>query len=59
MNKSEIIEKVVQQSGVGEKDCYKVLDTLEYILQQELAQSRGWQCVLTKIYQFLSYLKKE
>ncbi|MDU1891489.1 MAG: HU family DNA-binding protein [Dysgonomonas sp.] len=58
MNKTEVIEKVSQLSGVEASDCTKVLNALEQVLNNELEASGSIRNFVGKLYKLLSILKK-
>lgn len=57
MNKKETIEKVSQISQVATSDCEKVLDALETVLNDELANSKGMSSIFDKIYKIMGMLR--
>lgn len=59
MNKKESIEKVSQLSQVTTSDCEKVLEALEIVLSDELANSKGVSNVFDKLYKIMSMLKSK
>ncbi|USG64800.1 HU family DNA-binding protein [Brevibacillus ruminantium] len=58
MNKTEVVFKVSERSGVNEEDCRKVLDALEEVLSDELSNSQDVRSVFDKVYSLLHFFQK-
>lgn len=59
MNKTDVINKVSEISSVNIHDCEKVLNALEVVLNDELANTRGASSIFDKIYKIMGMLKSK
>ncbi|GIP34920.1 HU family DNA-binding protein [Paenibacillus sp. J2TS4] len=59
MNKTEVVAKVSEKSGVGLTECHKVLEALEEVLSDELSHSQGVSNALDKVYSVLQFFKNK
>ncbi|MGV7105034.1 carboxypeptidase regulatory-like domain-containing protein [Flavobacterium sp. U410] len=57
MNRKETISKVSERSQVSSSDCEKVLDALESVLKDELAQRKGIRSLFLLAYKMMSRIK--
>ena len=57
MNKTNVIRKVSDISGVDSLACAKVLDALEKVLNTELESSKGIGNAFDKIYKVMSLFR--
>jgi len=58
MNRTEIILKLSEESGVNIDDCGKVINSLERILDEELSSSQGILKAIDKVYGLVSRFRK-
>lgn len=58
MNKKETLEKVSELSQVTIADCKKVLDALEVVMQEELANRKGIRKIFDMLYKLMGVFKK-
>ncbi|MDR0247045.1 MAG: HU family DNA-binding protein [Burkholderiales bacterium] len=58
MNKSEVIARVAEKTGVDPKICEKVINALEKVLSDKLASSGGASGALDKVIKVLDLLKR-
>jgi len=58
MNKTNLIIKVSELSGVGSKECETVLDAFEKVFSNELSTSAGVGNAFDKVYKIMDFLKK-
>ncbi|MEJ5091256.1 hypothetical protein D3C87_1414160 [compost metagenome] len=59
MNKKETIEKVSELSQVTITDCKKVLDALEIVMQEELANKKGIRNIFNMMYKVMGVFKSK
>lgn len=57
MNKKEIIVKISERSQVSTANCEKVLEALESVLQDELANRKGLRNVFLVVYRIMGVIK--
>lgn len=58
MNKTEMLAKVAEMTGVGADTCGKVIDAFQKVLQEELAANNAGG-LLDKLGGALNFLKGE
>ena len=59
MNKKETLEKVSELSQVTIADCKKVLDALEVVMQEELANRKGIRYIFDMLYKLMGVFKSK
>ncbi|CDT25778.1 MULTISPECIES: HU family DNA-binding protein [Sphingobacterium] len=59
MNKKETLEKVSELSQVTIADCKKVLDALEVVMQEELANRKGIRNIFDMLYKLMGVFKSK
>lgn len=59
MNKTNVISKVSEISGVASLECVRVLDALESVLSTELEASKGIGKAFDKIYKVMSLFRNK
>lgn len=59
MNKSDVIAKVSEKSGVQMEDCRRVLEALEQVLGDELSHSKDVSSTFDKVYNVLQFFKSK
>ncbi|HCU46080.1 MAG TPA: hypothetical protein DF610_15610 [Sphingobacterium sp.] len=59
MNKKETLEKVSELSQVTIADCKKVLDALEVVMQEELANRKGIRNIFDMLYKLIGVFKSK
>lgn len=59
MNKSEVVIKVSEKSGINQDDCSKVLNAFEEVLSGQLSDSKSISSAFDKIYSVLSFIKNK
>lgn len=59
MNKKETLEKVSELSQVTIADCKKVLDALEVVMQEELANRKSIRNIFDMLYKLMGVFKSK
>ena len=59
MNKTEVISRVAEITGIDPVDCTKVLDAFEEVLSKELAR-KGWKNgIFETVFKIMSNVKNK
>lgn len=59
MRHNDLVKKTSDKAGVNEKDCDRVLNGLEDVLEEDLAFSKHVRNAVDKLYNLLGYFKRE